>query len=90
MAEFTIGLSGQMRHISLVVNELKKYSFRPFITKDFNRALTSISRYLEVDTEETVIFSCFYYYYFKNKESPVSLFQLSDPDFLNCNPLVSC
>ena len=87
MDNFISGLDGILRHVSILYNILRRSCFRPYRTKEFDRSLKILKSYLDTDYSETVIFCCIFYVFFKGGENPVSYYDLSSPEFMNCNPL---
>ncbi|MBR6078588.1 MAG: hypothetical protein IKP60_00310 [Treponema sp.] len=87
MDNFVSGLDGLLRHVSILFNILKRSSFRPYRTKEFDRSLKILKSYLDTDDSETVIFCCLFFAFYRLGESPVSYYDLASPEFLGCNPL---
>lgn len=86
MGDFKSGLRGALKNIDIVVATIKRTEFRMTRSKEFDVALASLQRLLELDQSATILFCFLFYMYYDNNERAITLSHISN--FSGCSPLV--
>ncbi|MBR0031291.1 MAG: ATP-binding protein [Treponema sp.] len=85
MEKFLSSSFGVIKHMTIVVNILKKNEFRSDGERVFKKSLSYLCNFFELDEVETVLFVSLFTLYYDYAERPVNLYIISDR--FGCNPL---